>query len=107
MPFLFEGELPDLNIGTAQGASCLPETQDRLQGVLAEQDQFSWVINGRFKGGYNTRHYCDPARGYEAIQLEMSQRTYMDQDRLAFDHVKAAKVQVLMAELLHAANQTY
>ena len=100
LPYLFDGVLPDLNIGTADGTTCLPHTQQALTDVLAAQDEFSWVVNGRFKGGYNTRHYNDPAHNREAIQLEMAQRTYMDEPRRAFDHDKAGKVQLLMASLL-------
>ena len=78
VPFLFEGRLPDLNLGTADGASCPPATQARLEAVLAGQSRYTSVVNGRFKGGYITRHYGEPARGVEAIQLELAQRTYMD-----------------------------
>lgn len=103
LPYLFEGRLPDLNIGTAGGISCRPETQARLQSVLEEQDRFDWVINGRFQGGYNTRHYHDVDNGIETIQLEMSQRTYMDEQRVAFHQEKAEQAQVVIAALLHAA----
>ena len=102
LPYLFDGVLPDLNIGTADGTSCLPETVAALERVLNEQDDFSWVVNGRFKGGYNTRNYNDPANGFEAVQLEMSQRTYMDEPRRAFDHAKAGRVQLVMAAMLQA-----
>ena len=103
LPYLFEGRLPDLNIGTAGGISCRPETQVRLQAALEDQDRFDWVINGRFQGGYNTRHYHDVANGIETIQLEMAQRTYMDEQRLAFHQEKAEQAQVVIAALLHAA----
>jgi N-formylglutamate deformylase len=62
LPFLFEGRLPDLNLGTSNGASCSPALQAKLEGVLAAQSEFDWVANGRFKGGYITRHYAAPAR---------------------------------------------
>jgi N-formylglutamate deformylase len=60
LPFLFEGRLPDLNLGTSDGASCSPALQAKLEGVLAAQSEFDWVANGRFKGGYITRHYAAP-----------------------------------------------
>ena len=62
LPWLFEGRLPDLNLGTAGGASCAPALRDALMAVLAAQSSFSHVIDGRFKGGYITRHYGRPQR---------------------------------------------
>lgn len=103
LPFLFEGRLPDLNLGTATGSSCSPEVQQRLELVLAEQRDYDWVANGRFKGGHITRHYGDPARGIEAVQLEISQRCYMDEDSFEYDEAKAAELQVVLRGLLQAA----
>ena len=101
-PFLFEGRLPDLNLGTAGGASCAPATQARLEAILAAQTDFDWVANGRFKGGYITRHYGDPANGVEAVQLEISQRIYMDEDSFAWDDARAARTQAVLRTLLDA-----
>jgi len=101
--FLFEGRLPDLNLGTAGGASCSPALQARLEEVLAGQDRYDWVSNGRFKGGYITRHYGDPANGIDAVQLEVSQRIYMDEDSHAWDAAKAAGAQQVLRTLLEAA----
>ena len=103
LPFLFEGRLPDLNLGTALGASCTPATQARLARVMEGQDAYDHVANGRFKGGYITRHYGRPADGVEAIQLETSQRCYMDEDSFAWDAGKAARLQPLLRKLLEAA----
>ncbi len=103
LPFLFEGRLPDLNLGTASGASCSPALQARLEAVLSAQPDYDWVANGRFKGGHITRHYGDPARGIDAVQLEISQRNYMDEESFAYDEAKAAKLQVLLRELIKAA----
>ena len=103
LPFLFEGLLPDLNLGTASGASCSPALQAKLEAVLAAQSTYDWVANGRFKGGHITRHYGDPARGIDAVQLEISQRNYMDEDSFEYDAAKAAKLQALLRELLQAA----
>lgn len=100
VPFLFEGRLPDLNLGTASGASCSPALQSRLEAVLASQDSYDFVVNGRFKGGYITRHYGDPGNGIDAVQLEISQRIYMDEDSFAWDEEKAARTQVVLRELL-------
>jgi N-formylglutamate deformylase len=103
VPFLFDGRLPDLNLGTAGGSSCSPALQARLEAVLGAQDTFDWVANGRFKGGYITRHYGDPARGIDAVQLETSQRTYMDEGSFAWDEAKAARTRPLLRALLQAA----
>jgi N-formylglutamate deformylase len=103
VPFLFEGVLPDLNLGTASGASCAPELQERLEAVMAGQRDFSWVANGRFKGGYITRHYGRPGEGVDAVQLELAQKNYMDEDSFAWDEARAARLQPLLRRLLEAA----
>ena len=103
VPFLFEGRLPDLNLGTAAGASCSPVLQSRLEAVLAAQDEYDWVANGRFKGGHITRHYGDPGNGIDAVQLEISQRNYMDETSFDWDECKAARLQRVLRALLEAA----
>ena len=103
VPFLFEGRLPDLNLGTAAGASCSPGLQSRLEAVLAAQDEYDWVANGRFKGGHITRHYGDPGNGIDAVQLEISQRNYMDETSFDWDEGKAARLQRMLRALLEAA----
>jgi N-formylglutamate deformylase len=102
LPFLFEGRLPDLNLGTANGASCSPMLQAKLEAVLSAQSGYDWVANGRFKGGHITRQYGDPARGIDAVQLEISQRNYMDEDSFEYDGAKAARLQALLRGLLQA-----
>jgi N-formylglutamate deformylase len=102
LPFLFDGRLPDLNLGTAGGRSCSPALQARLEGVLAAQDGYDFVVNGRFKGGYITREYGEPARGIDAVQLEISQRVYMDEASYAYDESKATQAQPTLAGLLEA-----
>lgn len=79
LPWLFEGELPALNLGTVNGSSCSPALRDRLMQVLAAQDRFSHVTDGRFKGGYITRQYGRPQQGIHAVQLEKCWRSYMDE----------------------------
>lgn len=103
LPFLFEGRLPDLNLGTANGASCSESTQERIEEVLAAQDVYGHVANGRFKGGHITRHYGRPETGVDAVQLEISQRCYMDEDRFEWDAAKAAALQPLLRSMIEAA----
>jgi N-formylglutamate deformylase len=103
LPFLFDGRLPDLNLGTSGGASCSPALQSRLEDVLAAQQEFDWIANGRFKGGYITRHYAAPGDGIDAVQLEMSQRLYMDEDTFEWDAARAPRAQAIIRRLLEAA----
>ena len=100
VPFLFEGRLPDLNLGTAGGSSCTPARQARLEAVLQAQDGYDSIVNGRFKGGYITRHYGDTAQGIEAVQLEISQRIYMDEDSFEWDEAKAVQTREVLRALL-------
>jgi N-formylglutamate deformylase len=104
LPFLFEGRLPDLNLGTAEGRSCAPALQARLEAALGAQSRYDWVHNGRFKGGYITRHYGDPANGVDAVQLEISQRIYMDEDTFQYDEAKAGAAQQAIRALLEVAS---
>ena len=80
LPWLFDGRLPDLNMGTANAGSCHPGLRAALMQVLAGQTAFSHVTDGRFKGGYITRQYGRPADGVHAVQLEMCWSTYMAED---------------------------
>ncbi|MFG6487552.1 N-formylglutamate deformylase [Roseateles sp. BYS78W] len=103
LPWLFEGRLPALNLGTADGASCAPAITERLGALLAGQARFSHVVNGRFKGGYITRHHGRPGQGIHAVQLEMCQRCYMDEaqdPRHAYDEAAAAAVAPLIERML-------
>jgi N-formylglutamate deformylase len=102
VPFLFDGTLPDFNLGTSTGASCSPALQRRLAHILAAQRDYTHVVNGRFKGGYITRHYGRPADGVEAIQLELAQLNYMDEDTFEYLPDRAARTQSLIRELLEA-----
>lgn len=77
LPWLFEGRLPDLNLGTVNGACCAPRLRAALTQVIASHTAFTHAIDGRFKGGYITRHYGRPDQGWHAVQLEMAWRCYM------------------------------
>src|SRR5205807_7584153 len=76
LPRFFRGKLSDFNLGTADGKSCAPGIGEALAKAV---EGYGVVLNGRFKGGYITRRYGDPANGVHAIQLELSEATYMDE----------------------------
>lgn len=102
LPRLFEGRLPDLNFGTADGRSCDPAVIEAVLDV-ARTGPFSLVHNGRFKGGYITRHYGQPAQQVQAIQLEMAQLLYMQEDApFGYLPERAAQVQPLLQAMLRA-----
>jgi N-formylglutamate deformylase len=105
LPWLFEGKLPDLNLGTADGRSCAPSLRAALTQVLADQREFTQVVDGRFKGGYITRHYGQPASRVHAVQLEKCQCLYMDERRgegagFAYDEPAAARLKPLLRKLV-------
>jgi N-formylglutamate deformylase len=102
VPMLFDGRLPDFNLGTADGTSCGERLQQRLAGVLDGQTDYTHVVNGRFKGGYITRQYGRPEAGVQAVQLELAQCNYMDEDTLDYQPGRAAMVQALIGRLLDA-----
>ena len=102
-PFLFDGRLPDLNLGTASGTSCAPVRQARIEAALHAQTGYGWVLNGRFKGGFITRHYGDPANGIDAVQLEIAQRIYMNEETFDYDETRAANAQRAIRALIEAA----
>jgi N-formylglutamate deformylase len=81
LPWLFDGRLPSLNFGTVNATSCAPSLRSRLVKVAAQQDQFDHVMDGRFKGGYITRQYGQPANGIHSVQLEMVWDCYMHEHR--------------------------
>ncbi|KIC12699.1 N-formylglutamate amidohydrolase [Leisingera sp. ANG-M1] len=76
IPFLFEGRLPDFNTGTNLGTTCDPAIEAMTVAHCAAAEGYSSVLNGRFKGGWTTRHYGRPAEGLHAIQMELAQATY-------------------------------
>ena len=104
LPWLFEGRLPDLNIGTASGASAHVSIAAAALAACAGFSQFTTVLNGRFKGGYITRHYGLPSQGIHAVQLEMCQRLYMQEvPPYSYDVTRAAGVQPLLKEMVSSS----
>jgi len=101
IPRLFDGKLPDLNLGTNSGASCAPAMSDRLVACCEQQQQFTHVLNGRFKGGYITRAYGQPQENQHAVQLELAQVNYMsEQYPFAFDAPRTAPLQHLLQQMI-------
>nr|WP_315259899.1 N-formylglutamate deformylase [uncultured Duganella sp.] len=102
VPRFFEGKLPDLNFGTADGKSCAPGL---AEAVAARVDGgYTVAVNGRFKGGHITRFYGEPAQGIHAIQLEMCQSTYMDEEApYGYRADLAAQVQQPLRAMMQAA----
>ncbi|MDJ0813286.1 MAG: N-formylglutamate deformylase [Woeseiaceae bacterium] len=99
VPSLFDGELPVLNLGTFDGRSCDPAIAAAVLRV-AEKSPYECVQDGRFKGGYITRHYGDPANGVQAMQLELAQRAYMDEQTRDYDELKASHLADTLRALL-------
>lgn len=101
VPFLFDGKLPDFNIGSNDGASCAPAVESAVRGVCEKAADYSWVLNGRFKGGWTTRHYGNSERGYHAIQMELAQCNYMlEQSPWTYLPASADKLRAILATIL-------
>jgi len=103
LPRFFEGRLTDFNLGTADGASCDPALAARLLEIAGTVADHTAVLNGRFKGGYITRQYGRPGDGVHAVQLELTQCSYMD-ERGAFAYLpeRAARIQPHLRRMLEA-----
>ena len=113
IPYLFEGALPDLNVGTNSGASCDPSLEKAVSRACEQSDNYSHVVNGRFKGGWTTRAYGQPYDNVHAIQLELSQALYLAEETAPFtyDETKAARLRdtltAILDELMRAAAALY
>jgi formiminoglutamase len=110
IPRLFDGELPQFNIGTNSGQSCSPELSEAVRNICAAT-AYSHVLNGRFKGGWTTRHYGRPGDGIHAIQLELACRGYMDEPEhptpenwpSPYTEARAADMRAVLKTILNAA----
>lgn len=101
IPHLFDGKLPDFNLGTFNGASCDPGLAERLRAVCAAAPAYTHVLNGRFKGGHITRHYGEPGQNIHAVQLELAQSTYMqEREPFAYQEQLAQSTQQVLCKLL-------
>jgi len=103
VPYLFDGKLPDFNIGTNSGQSCAAGIEAVVVKFCARLTQFSHVSNGRFKGGWTTRHYGKPHNGFHAMQMELAQCNYMQEIApWNYDDKKAEILRVALRGLLQA-----
>jgi N-formylglutamate deformylase len=102
IPFLFEGRLPDFNIGTNGGTSCAPRIEAAVLETCTAARGFTTVLNGRFKGGWTTRHYGRPTEGWHAIQMELAQITHLAEERRPFryDPAKAEPLRRVLRDAL-------
>lgn len=107
IPFLFEGRLPDFNIGTDMGRTCDPEIEAAAVAITRDAEGFTSILNGRFKGGWTTRHYGRPETGVHAIQMELAQATHLATEAppFAFDADKAGRLRVHLKTLLDRIEQ--
>ncbi len=101
IPFLFDGTLPDFNIGTDMGRTCAPQIEAATVAVCAAATQ-SHILNGRFKGGWTTRHYGQPATGIHAIQMELAQSTYLTDEAApwTYDETKSRALRIHLQDIL-------
>ena len=102
IPYLFDNTLPNFNIGSNSSTSCAPAVEKTVDEICRAAPGYSTVLNGRFKGGWTTRHYGRPDQGLHAIQMELAQATYMaETPPWTYD---AAKAEPLRAHLSHILN---
>lgn len=101
IPFLFDGTLPDFNIGTNLGRTCALEIEAAVASICAGAFGYTSITNGRFKGGWTTRNYGHPSDGFHAIQMELAQSTYMaEAPPWGFDPDRADRLRVTLKSIL-------
>ncbi|WP_119258719.1 N-formylglutamate deformylase [Shinella zoogloeoides] len=102
IPFLFEGRLPDFNVGTDMGRTCAKEIETATFEACAKAEGYTSILNGRFKGGWTTRHYGKPETGVHAIQMELAQVSHLSTEVPPFDldAEKAARLRVHLKDIL-------
>ncbi|WP_120498479.1 N-formylglutamate deformylase [Kiloniella sp. EL199] len=88
IPFLFDGLLPEFNIGTNNGETCDSVIEKSVWDICNSASGYSTVLNARFKGGWTTRHYGQPQNNIHAIQMELAQRTHLREENSPYDYDK-------------------
>lgn len=103
IPYLFPGILPDFNIGSNLTTTCSKILERTVEETCRAAADYSTVVNGRFKGGWTTRHYGRPETGFHAIQMELAQSTYMQQaPPWSFDTAAAGRLRTYLGNILNA-----
>ena len=104
IPFLFEGTLPDFNIGTNLGVTCSPEIEKATMAICTAAQAYTSIKNGRFKGGWTTRHYGRPENNIHAIQMELAQSTYLSEEAAPwrYNQDKATRLRLHLTSILTA-----
>jgi len=102
IPWLFDGILPDFNIGTDSGRSCAPGLEVAVHGICRDAPGFTSILNGRFRGGWTTRHCGRPEAGVHAIQMELAQITHLGAETppFALHPAKAARLRGTLGDIL-------
>ncbi|MDE1467761.1 N-formylglutamate deformylase [Aurantiacibacter sp. D1-12] len=108
IPYLFEGTLPDLNIGTNSGTSCAVAIERGVADACSASP-FTSVLNGRFKGGWTTRHYGQPEQGVHAVQMEIAQSAYLETEAPPFvlSPTRSAELRTTLSRVFDAIQQTF
>jgi N-formylglutamate deformylase len=102
VPRLFDGTLPDFNLGTYDGRSCGGPITEAVRACLAAAPRWSQVVDGRFKGGHITRHFGRPREHVHALQIELAQSGYMDENAAGYDAGRAAPLRSLLSAIVEA-----
>lgn len=104
IPFLFDGVLPVFSIGTNDGQTCAPQVTEVVSAPCLASSRFDSVVNGRFKGGWTTRHYGQPGNGVHAIQMELAQRAYLAAEAAPWTYAAqtAAPLRAVLAQILQS-----
>lgn len=104
IPFLFQGILPDFNIGTNSGVTCASEIESSTVEICQKAEGYTSILNGRFKGGWTTRHYGQPNHNIHAIQMELAQSTYLKSESAPweYDEMRADLMRAHLSKILNA-----
>jgi len=89
VPFLFEGTLPDFNIGTDNGKTCASVFESAAVDVCRDAEGYTFVQNGRFRGGWTTRYYGRPVENVHSFQMELAQKNYLASEEPPFVYQRA------------------